>query len=89
LTPVINSAAVFLPYISNFVISKPTAISPAKKQPMDKIELVVEEPLHVATIKTKSTERDCPRCDNVLSLNDNEQCYECLNCGYIDCGDEG
>ena len=56
---------------------------------MDKIELVVEEGLNIPAVKTKSTERDCPRCDAVLVLNDNEQCYECLNCGYIDCGDEG
>lgn len=35
-----------------------------------------------------STERDCPRCEAVLILNDHEQCYECWSCGYIDCGDE-
>jgi ribosomal protein S27AE len=39
-------------------------------------------------IRMKSTERECPRCDAMLEHNDNEQCYECLNCGYIDCGDE-
>jgi len=39
-------------------------------------------------VRIKSTERECPRCDAVLVSNDNEQCYECLNCGYIDCGDE-
>lgn len=33
-----------------------------------------------------STERDCPRCNSVLVKNNNEDCYECLNCGYIDCG---
>jgi len=40
------------------------------------------------SIRVKTTERECPRCDAVLVLNDNEQCYECLNCGYIDCGDD-
>jgi ribosomal protein S27AE len=39
-------------------------------------------------IKLKSTERDCPRCEHVLYQNNKEQCYECLNCGYIDCGDD-
>ena len=39
-------------------------------------------------IRLKITERDCPRCDAILVHNDNEQCYECLNCGYIDCGDD-
>jgi ribosomal protein S27AE len=36
----------------------------------------------------KSNERDCPRCNAVLVQNEKEECYECLNCGYIDCGDE-
>ena len=53
---------------------------------MDKIELVVEEPLNVATLRTKSTERDCPRCDGIIIINEKEECYECPNCGYIDCG---
>jgi ribosomal protein S27AE len=48
----------------------------------------VEEEEIVEEIRLKSTERDCPGCDAVLVLNENEQCYECLNCGYIDCGDE-
>ena len=39
-------------------------------------------------IRVKLTERDCPRCDAIVVHNDNEQCYECLNCGYIDCGDD-
>lgn len=39
-------------------------------------------------IRVKTTERGCPRCETVLVLNNNEQCYECLNCGYIDCGDD-
>ena len=39
-------------------------------------------------VRVKTNERECPRCDAVLVLNDNEQCYECLNCGYIDCGDD-
>jgi len=38
--------------------------------------------------RVKLTERDCPRCEAVLIHNNNEQCYECLNCGYIDCGDD-
>ena len=38
--------------------------------------------------KIKSSERDCPRCHAVLVQNEKEECYECLNCGYIDCGDE-
>lgn len=42
----------------------------------------------IEIIRLRSTERDCPQCDAVLEHNDNEQCYECLNCGYIDCGDE-
>ena len=39
-------------------------------------------------IRVKLTERDCPRCDAIVVHNDNEQCYECLKCGYIDCGDD-
>ena len=46
------------------------------------------EQLPVQSVRIKLTERDCPRCDAVLIHNNNEQCYECLNCGYIDCGDE-
>jgi hypothetical protein len=38
--------------------------------------------------RTKTSERECPRCDDVLCENQNEQCYECLTCGYIDCGGE-
>lgn len=38
--------------------------------------------------RVKLSERDCPRCEAVLIHNNNEQCYECLNCGYIDCGGE-
>jgi len=49
------------------------------------LENMVETEVNV---RIKSTERECPRCDAVLVSNDNEQCYECLNCGYIDCGDE-
>ena len=55
---------------------------------MDNIEMVVAEELSINGIRTKPIERDCPRCDNVLVLNENEQCFECLNCGYIDCGDD-
>lgn len=46
------------------------------------------EQLSADSLWVKLTERDCPRCDAVLIHNDNEQCHECLNCGYIDCGDE-
>lgn len=42
----------------------------------------------IQSIRIKLTERDCPRCEAVLIHNNNEQCFECLNCGYIDCGDE-
>ena len=48
----------------------------------------VEIEMPAETIRIKLTERDCPRCDAVLIENANEQCHECLNCGYIDCGDE-
>ena len=37
--------------------------------------------------KIKLAERDCPRCHAVLVQNKKEECYECPNCGYIDCGD--
>jgi ribosomal protein S27AE len=40
------------------------------------------------TIRKKPTERECPRCEAVLVHNDNEQCYECNNCGFIDCGED-
>lgn len=46
------------------------------------------EQLPIQSAIVKLTERDCPRCDAVLIHNNNEQCFECLNCGYIDCGDE-
>ena len=46
------------------------------------------EQLPAESVRVKLIERDCPRCDAVLIHNDNEQCHECLNCGYIDCGDE-
>ena len=42
----------------------------------------------IEPIRLRSTQRDCPRCDAVLILNNHEQCYECDSCGYIDCGDE-
>lgn len=54
-----------------------------KEQNVAEVETVIDP-----GIRTKTTERECPRCESVLLLNDNEQCYECLNCGYIDCGDE-
>ena len=37
--------------------------------------------------KVKLVERDCPRCDSLIMQNEKEDCYECLKCGYIDCGD--
>ena len=45
------------------------------------------EETDILIVRIKLTERDCPRCEAVLILNDNEQCYECINCGYIDCGE--
>jgi ribosomal protein S27AE len=50
----------------------------------EKIEI---EEMDIQNIRIKLTERDCPRCDAVLIHNNNEQCFECLNCGYIDCGE--
>ena len=49
---------------------------------------VDNENIVIQGIRVKSTERECPRCNAVLAHNENEQCYECLNCGYIDCGDD-
>jgi ribosomal protein S27AE len=51
----------------------------------EKIEI---EQMPLQNIRVKLTERDCPRCEAILIHNNNEQCFECLNCGYIDCGDE-
>ena len=51
----------------------------------DTVEITPETEV---SIRIKTTERECPRCEAILVLNDNEQCYECINCGYIDCGDE-
>lgn len=58
------------------------------QEAMPIFEPVVMEVVRVSSsiIRQKSTERDCPRCDAVLVLNDPEQCYECDKCGYIDCG---
>ena len=53
------------------------------EQDMDTVKIIKEN-----TIRIKSTERECPRCEGILVLNNNEQCYECLYCGYIDCGDD-
>jgi transposase len=55
---------------------------------MDIPEKAESEHVSSQYIRSKLTERDCPRCDAILLHNDNEQCYECLNCGYIDCGDD-
>ncbi len=35
--------------------------------------------------RMRSTERDCPACDGLLEENEKEECYECVQCGYIDC----
>jgi len=55
---------------------------------MAKQEIIEVEQISIEGIHIKSTERGCPRCEAVLVLNNNEQCYECLNCGFIDCGDD-
>ncbi|WP_018611162.1 hypothetical protein [Segetibacter koreensis] len=54
---------------------------------MPQPERIEIEEVVIEQIRLKLTERDCPRCDAVLVHNDYELCYECLNCGYIDCGD--
>ncbi len=41
-----------------------------------------------AIIRLRSSEKECPVCQAVLLHNNSEECYECLNCGYIDCGEE-
>ena len=51
-------------------------------------EIIEAEEFSIEGIRIKSNERGCPRCESILYLNENEQCYECDNCGYIDCGDE-
>ncbi len=51
------------------------------------VEVMEFEDVVIEIIRLKSTERDCPGCDAVLVQNNIEQCYECLKCGYIDCGD--
>ena len=38
--------------------------------------------------RLRPVERHCPRCNELLVINEQEECIECLNCGYIDCGDE-
>jgi ribosomal protein S27AE len=55
---------------------------------MKQQNIIDAEPTISSNVRVKTTERECPRCDAVLVLNDNEQCYECINCGYIDCGDD-
>lgn len=54
---------------------------------MIKEEKAEIEETGIKNIRIKLTERDCPRCEAVLIHNNNEQCYECVNCGYIDCGE--
>ncbi len=39
-------------------------------------------------MNTKIIERDCPRCEAILVVNEKEECIECPKCGYIDCGDD-
>lgn len=51
-------------------------------------EIIEVEQITIEGIRLKSNERGCPRCEAVLILNENEQCFECSNCGYIDCGDD-
>lgn len=46
------------------------------------------EEMEIQSIRLRFIERDCPKCEAVLIHNDYEQCDECLNCGYIDCGDD-
>ncbi len=36
--------------------------------------------------RLKLEERDCPKCDSIIIKNEKEDCYECIKCGYIDCG---
>ncbi|MCW3110009.1 MAG: hypothetical protein JWQ09_4515 [Segetibacter sp.] len=55
---------------------------------MKQQNMIEVEPVIKLAVRIKTTERECPRCEAVLVLNDNEQCYECLNCGYIDCGED-
>jgi len=55
---------------------------------MGQAERIEIEHVVIERIRLKSTERDCPRCAAVLVHNNAEICYECLNCGYIECGDE-
>ena len=38
--------------------------------------------------RLRPVERHCPRCNELLVLNEKEERIECLNCGYIDCGDD-
>lgn len=54
---------------------------------MKQADIAEVEPKNEVSIRIRTTENECPRCEAVLVLNDNEQCYECLHCGYIDCGD--
>lgn len=55
---------------------------------MKEQSIIEVENVTCLAVRVKTTERECPRCEAVLVLNDNEQCYECLNCGYIDCGED-
>ena len=54
---------------------------------MPKLETLELEPEVTQKVRVKTTERECPRCEALLDHNNKEECYECLNCGYIDCGD--
>lgn len=54
---------------------------------MTKEEKTEVEETEILSIRIKFSERDCPRCEAILIHNNNEQCFECLNCGYIDCGE--
>ena len=53
-----------------------------------KLEVIEFEEFPTPNIRLKLTERDCPKCEAVLIHNNSELCFECLNCGYIDCGND-
>ncbi len=55
---------------------------------MAQAERIEIQQVSIQQVSLKSTERDCPRCDAVKIHNNNEICNQCLNSGYIDCGDE-
>jgi ribosomal protein S27AE len=38
------------------------------------------------TPRLKLVERDCPRCDSIIMKDEKDDCYQCVKCGFIDCG---